>query len=74
MNDIPEATDILTMEKDILDLERLVEQLHKDNKVLQSELFDMLCVIERLKAANDLLWEDLREVTKKLDETLNLYS
>lgn len=74
MNDIPEATDILTMEKDIEDLERLVEQLHKDNNVLQSELFDLLCVIERLKTANDLLWKDLGEVTKKLDETLNLFS
>lgn len=74
MNDIPQADDILTMEKDIEDLERLVEKLHKESKALQEELFDAICLIERLKAENDLLKDDIKIITDKLDEVLNLYS
>ena len=74
MNDIPEVTDILTMEKDILDLERLVEQLYKDNGNLQEELFNSICEIERLKAENDLLKDDVAAIADKLEKTQNLYS
>lgn len=74
MNDTPEVTDILTMEKDILDLERLVEQLYKDNGNLQEELFNSICEIERLKAENDLLKDDVAAIADKLEKTQNLYS
>lgn len=74
MNDILQVDDIITMEKDIEDLERLVESLHRDNAELQEEIFNKIADIERLKAENDLLKEDVAALADRLEKEFNRFS
>ena len=74
MNDTPQVDDITTLEKDIEDLERLVESLHRDNAELQEEIFNKIASIERLKADNDLLKDDVSALSDRLEKELNRFS
>lgn len=74
MNDTLQVDDITTLEKDIEDLERLVESLQRDNAELQEEIFNKIAVIERLKAENDLLKEDVSALADRLEKELNRFS
>ena len=74
MNDILRVDDITTLEKDIEDFERLVESLHRDNAELQEEIFNKIASIERLKAENDLLKEDVSALSDRLEKELNRFS